>query len=90
MSWCKLEVEVTTPKGLLTASAEGQPQEVPPLVVAALNLKTRFNAQVCYPTPFCLGLSSEGALNSSPQSTSYIPTSVRELPISNDNPYTGC
>ena len=55
VSWCKLEVEVTTPKSVMMASAEGQPQEVPPLVVAALNLKTRFNAQVpcshiCLPT----------------------------------------
>ena len=46
VSWCKLEVELTTPKSVLMASAEGQPQDVPPLVVAALNLKTRFNAQV--------------------------------------------
>ena len=46
VSWCKLEVEVTTPKSVMMASAEGQPQDVPPLVVAALNLKTRFNAQV--------------------------------------------
>ncbi|KAL3140237.1 hypothetical protein ABBQ38_004511 [Trebouxia sp. C0009 RCD-2024] len=45
VSWCKLEVEVTTPKSVMMASAEGQPQDVPPLVVAALNLKTRFNAQ---------------------------------------------
>lgn len=45
VSWCKLEVEVSTPKSI-TTSAEGQNQEVPPLVVAALNLKTRFNAQV--------------------------------------------
>lgn len=46
VSWCKLEVELTTPKSVLMASADGQPQNVPPLVVAALNLKTRFNAQV--------------------------------------------
>ena len=46
VSWCKLEVELTTPKSVMMASAEGQPQDVPPLVVAALNLKTRFNAQV--------------------------------------------
>ena len=46
VSWCKLEVEVTTPKSIMMASAEGPSQEVPPLVVAALNLKTRFNAQV--------------------------------------------
>ena len=46
VSWCKLEVEVATPKSVMMASAEGQPQDVPPLVVAALNLKTRFNAQV--------------------------------------------
>ena len=47
VSWCKVEVEVTTPKSVMMASAESQPQDVPPLVVAALNLKTRFNAQVC-------------------------------------------
>ncbi len=46
VSWCKLEVELTTPKSVLMASADGQPQDVPPLVVAALNLKTRFDAQV--------------------------------------------
>lgn len=46
VSWCKLEIQLTTPKSVLMASAEGQPQDVPPLVVAALNLKTRFNAQV--------------------------------------------
>ena len=46
VSWCKLEVEVATPKNVMMASAENQPQDVPPLVVAALNLKTRFNAQV--------------------------------------------
>lgn len=46
VSWCKLEVEMTTPKSVFMASAEGQPQDMPPLVVAALNLKTRFNAQV--------------------------------------------
>lgn len=46
VSWCKLEVEVATPKSVMMPSAEGQPQDVPPLVVAALNLKTRFNAQV--------------------------------------------
>ncbi|DBA99385.1 TPA: hypothetical protein ACH3X3_011985 [Trebouxia sp. C0006] len=45
VSWCKLEVELTTPKSVLMASSDGQPQDVPPLVVAALNLKTRFNAQ---------------------------------------------
>jgi len=37
---------LTTPKSVLMASSDGQPQDVPPLVVAALNLKTRFNAQV--------------------------------------------
>lgn len=46
VSWCKLEVELATPKNVMMALAETQPQDVPPLVVAALNLKTRFNAQV--------------------------------------------
>lgn len=46
MSWCKLEVEVSSPKSIITSAAESQNQEVPPLVVAAINLKTRFNAQV--------------------------------------------
>ena len=48
VSWCKLEVEVVSPKNIITTSAEAQNQEVPPLVVAALNLKTRFNAQVTH------------------------------------------
>jgi len=30
VSWCKLEVELTTPKSVLMASADGQPQNVPP------------------------------------------------------------
>ena len=46
VSWCKLEVELASPKSIMRSTAEGQPQDVPPLVVAALNLKTRFNAQV--------------------------------------------
>lgn len=50
VSWCKLEVELASPKNIITASAESQNQEVPPLVVAALNLKTRFNAQVSHMT----------------------------------------
>ena len=48
VSWCKLEMVVGSPKNIITTSAEAQNQEVPPLVVAALNLKTRFNAQVTH------------------------------------------
>jgi len=61
VSWCKLEVELITPKSVLMASADGQPQDVPPLVVAALNLKTRFNAQVPYASLFLCRYASQVA-----------------------------
>lgn len=41
VSWCKLEVELPTPKQLLTTTPTGTlPTDPPPLVLAALSLKT--------------------------------------------------
>lgn len=44
VSWCKLEVKVESPKSISTPSP-GQQQDTPPLVVAALNLKTTLHPQ---------------------------------------------
>ena len=47
VSWCALEVALDSPKCIASAGASG-PQEPPPLVVAALNLKTTLHLQVGY------------------------------------------
>ncbi|KAJ7530423.1 hypothetical protein O6H91_14G003600 [Diphasiastrum complanatum] len=43
VSWCKLEVTVDSPKDLIVAIPGKAPQEIPTLVVAALNIKTVIN-----------------------------------------------
>ncbi len=45
VSWCKLEVKLGSPK-MVTAGCANR-QHPPPLVVAALNLKTTLGAQAC-------------------------------------------
>jgi hypothetical protein len=40
VSWCGLEVELASPKAVAAGAAELAQREPPPLVVAALNLKT--------------------------------------------------
>ncbi|KAK9810187.1 hypothetical protein WJX72_006462 [[Myrmecia] bisecta] len=47
VSWCKLEVEVKEPKHIVT-SPEAQSRDAPPLVVAALNIKTYSNPRVAH------------------------------------------
>ena len=49
MSWCKLEVELTTPKAVAAGAAELAKRDAPPLVAAALNLKTVLQAKVGLP-----------------------------------------
>ena len=44
VSWCKLEVKLDGPKKITAGCASRQ--HPPPLIVAALNLKTTLNAQV--------------------------------------------
>lgn len=46
VSWCKLEVELTSPKAISTGVADLAKRDAPPLVVAALNLKTVLQAKV--------------------------------------------
>ena len=46
MSWCKLEVELATPKAVTASTPELAKRDAPPLVVAALNLKTVLQAKV--------------------------------------------
>ncbi|GLJ35374.1 hypothetical protein SUGI_0711430 [Cryptomeria japonica] len=43
VSWCKFEVNVESPKDIKVAASTSIPQEIPPLVVAAINLKTVIN-----------------------------------------------
>lgn len=43
VSWCKFEAIVGSPKELKVAGSANIPQEIPPLVVAAINLKTIIN-----------------------------------------------
>lgn len=45
VSWCALEVGLDSPKCIASSGSAG-PQEPPPLVVAALNLKTTLHPQV--------------------------------------------
>ena len=46
VSWCKLEVELASPKAVAAGTAELAKRDAPPLVVAALNLKTVLQAKV--------------------------------------------
>ncbi len=50
MSWCKLEVEVTSAKCISSALAQSR-QDVPSMVVAAISLKTAINAQAQFSFP---------------------------------------
>jgi len=43
ISWCKFEAIVGSPKEIKLAGSVNIPQEIPPLVVAAINLKTIIN-----------------------------------------------
>ncbi|KAK9841868.1 hypothetical protein WJX81_008187 [Elliptochloris bilobata] len=45
VSWCKLEVELASPKAVSAGAAELAKRDPPPLVVAALNLKTVLQAK---------------------------------------------
>lgn len=45
MSWCGLEVELASPKAVAAGAAALAQREPPPLVVAALNLKTVLQAK---------------------------------------------
>ena len=45
VSWCKLELEVSSSKNISSAPAQSR-QDTPPLAVAALNLKIAVNPQV--------------------------------------------
>jgi len=45
VSWCKLEVELASPKAVAAGAAELAQRDPPPLVVAALNLKTVLQAK---------------------------------------------
>lgn len=46
VSWCKLEVELASRKAVAAGTAELAKRDAPPLVVAALNLKTVLQAKV--------------------------------------------
>lgn len=43
VSWCKLEVEISSPKNIKNVPNDSAP---PPIIVAALSLKTAINATV--------------------------------------------
>ncbi|CAM6094458.1 unnamed protein product [Calypogeia fissa] len=43
VSWCKLEINLESPKDIIVSPAGKVPAEIPQLVVAALNLKTVIN-----------------------------------------------
>ena len=45
MSWCKIEVQVASPKHVSAPTGSAQDREVPQITVAALNLKTFINPQ---------------------------------------------
>ena len=55
VSWCRLEVELGSPKALHAGHPCVINKEAPPLIVAALSLKTHVPVQV--PTGKLLGLS---------------------------------
>lgn len=43
MSWCKFEIIVESPKDIQVSSSSNSKLEIPPVVVAAINLKTVIN-----------------------------------------------
>ncbi len=45
VSWCKIEVQVSSPKHVSAPTGSAQDREVPQITVAALNLKTFINPQ---------------------------------------------
>ena len=49
VSWCRLEVELSTPKAINAKDPSLANREPPPLVVAALSLKTHLPAQASPP-----------------------------------------